>query len=117
MVKLTSNSESRKGIPVFSGFVDYFPDAMAEVARLSQVSNAKHNPGEPLHWSREKSDDHLDCLMRHMLEANAMDDDGFTHAVKVAWRAMAYLQIQIEEARSLAEFDHAIGGNTNENAG
>ncbi len=96
---MEKDSDKRKDIPVFSGFVNYFPDAMAEVARLSLASNEKHNPGEPLHWSKGKSNDHLDCLMRHLLEWDQMDDDGFQHDVKVAWRAMAHLQTRIETGR------------------
>jgi len=43
---LPTNSAERKEAPVFSGFMAYFPDAIAEVARLSKASNDKHNPGE-----------------------------------------------------------------------
>jgi len=31
--------------------------------------------------------------MRHQLEVGTIDTDGFDHAVKVAWRAMAQLEI------------------------
>ncbi len=95
---IETDSDKRKDIPVFTGFVDYFPLAMAEVARLSKAANDKHNPGEPLHWSKHLSNDHADCLMRHLLEAGTMDTDGFSHTVKVAWRAMALLQIELEGA-------------------
>lgn len=95
---LPTDSEERKGTPVYSGFMAYFPDAMAEVARLSQAGNDKHNPGEPLHWSREKSCDHADCIVRHQLEWDKVDDDDFYHAVKVAWRAMAQLQVLLERS-------------------
>ena len=81
---------------MFKGFLDYFPLAVAEVARLSLASNEKHNPGEPLHWSKDKSNDHLDCLARHLLEAGKEDTDGFLHDVKVAWRALANLQTILE---------------------
>ena len=77
----------RKTIPVYSGFVRYFPDAMAMVARLSYAGNEQHNPGTPLHWDRSKSGDELDAMMRHVL-----DEDWEA----VAWRAMANLQKQIE---------------------
>ena len=93
---ITTDSDDRKEIPVYSGFMNYFPDAIAEVARLSQVGNDKHNPGQPLHWDRDKSNDHSDCLMRHQIEYYKMDTDGFHHAVKVAWRAMAQLQVLLE---------------------
>jgi hypothetical protein len=94
---LPTDSEERKNAPVYSGFMSYFPDAIAEVARLSAASNEKHNGNDPLHWSRDKSDDHADCGARHMLELGTMDDDGFFHDVKWAWRAMANLQVLLEE--------------------
>lgn len=93
---MEKDSDKRKGIPVWSGFMNYFPDAIAEVARLSLAANEKHNPGEPLHWSKSKSNDHADCLARHLLEYDEVDDDGFRHDVKVAWRAMALLQTRLE---------------------
>jgi hypothetical protein len=90
-------SAERKATPVFSGFMAYFPDAVMEVAKLSQEANEKHNPGEPLHWSKHKSNDHADCLVRHQLEWDTVDPDtGYYHAVAVAWRAMAQLQILLE---------------------
>jgi hypothetical protein len=99
--RLETDSAKRKDVPIYSGFVRYFPDAMAEVARLSKAGNDKHNPGEPLHWSRAKSDDHLDCLARHLVEAGTLDDDGFLHDVKIAWRAMTNLQVLLERVRGL----------------
>ena len=93
---ITTDSAERKDIPISSGFLNYFPLAVAEVARLSKKGNDKHNPGEPLHWAKEKSNDHADCLARHLLEHDKMDDDGFKHDVKVAWRAMALLQTRLE---------------------
>jgi hypothetical protein len=96
---ITTDSEERKDVPVFSGCLAYFPEALAEVARLSQAGNDKHNPGQPLHWSRGKSNDHLDCLTRHLLEAGVVDTDGFYHDVKVAWRALANLQLLMENVQ------------------
>lgn len=87
----------RKGIPLFSGVLAYFPDALVEVARLSQAGNQKHNPGAPLHWARGKSMDHADCIVRHLLEYDDTDpEDGILHATKVAWRALALLQEELE---------------------
>jgi hypothetical protein len=34
------------------GLLDYFPNALAEVARHSKLAGDKHHPGEPLHWER-----------------------------------------------------------------
>lgn len=95
-MSLPTRADIRKSVPVHSGFVKYFPDAMAAVAVLSRIGNDQHNPGEPLHWAREKSTDELDALTRHLLEAGTVDVDGVPHSVKVAWRAMANLQKEIE---------------------
>jgi hypothetical protein len=93
---LPSDSAARKDIPLASGLLDYFPAALAAVAELSRVGNEKHNPGEPLHWARAKSSDHADCIMRHLIERGAIDTDGMSHSVKIAWRALALLQEELE---------------------
>ena len=103
-MSLPTDAQARKNIPVYSGFIKYFPDAICEVARLSKVGNDQHNPGQPLHWAKEKSSDELDALMRHLIDDAAgvpVDTDGIDHAVKVAWRAMANLQ-RLCDARNAA---------------
>lgn len=88
---------TRKDYPITTGCIHYFPDALKAVARCSKIGNDQHNPGEPLHWAKDKSTDHLDCLGRHLAEAGTFDvDDGIMHDVKVAWRALANLQTLIE---------------------
>ena len=99
--RLETDSDKRKDLPIYSGVIRYFPDALAEVARLSQIGNEKHNKGQPLHWARSKSTDELDCLVRHLAEAGTLDTDGVYHDVKVAWRALANLQKLIERERGL----------------
>lgn len=96
---LPADAKERKGIPIATGVVDYFPDALVAVARLSQIGNDQHNPGQPLHWSRGKSTDHRDTLLRHFTDAGTLDTDGVRHSAKVAWRALAILQLEIEAAR------------------
>lgn len=96
--------KTRKDVPICTGVLDYFPDALIEVARLSKIGNDQHNPGQPLHWSKGKSNDHPDCLIRHQLDRGKFDTDGVRHSAKVAWRALAQLQIEIEnEAAALIE--------------
>lgn len=51
-----------------SGCVNYFPAALAGVAKHSKMGNDKHNPGEPLHHARGKSMDHGDCVLRHLMD-------------------------------------------------
>ena len=82
-----------------TGVLDYFPDALVEVARVSKVGNDQHNPGQPLHWDRSKSTDHADCIVRHLLERGTLDSDGMRHTAKVAWRALALLQTELEGER------------------
>lgn len=93
---LPHDAAGRKAIPLASGLLDYFPDALIAVASLSFIGNAQHNPGKPLHWDRSKSTDHDDCLMRHFMARGTVDTDKVRHRTKVAWRALAALQEEIE---------------------
>lgn len=89
---------ARKGIPLCTGVLDYFPDALAAVAECSRMGNEQHNPGKPLHWDRSKSGDEADALLRHLVERGSIDTDGIRHSAKLAWRALALLQKEIEAA-------------------
>ena len=94
-------ANARKRTPIYSGVVKYFPDAIAEIARVSFIGNEQHNKGEPLHWARGKSPDEPDALMRHLTDharGEVFDDDGTRHLSKAAWRALALLQKELEDA-------------------
>jgi nucleoside 2-deoxyribosyltransferase len=96
---LPTGSEARKNIPITTGVLDYFPAAIAEVAKVSKAGNDKHNPGEPMHHARSKSMDQADCIARHLLERGGIDPEtGQRHSAQLAWRALAMLQIELEEA-------------------
>jgi hypothetical protein len=105
-MSLPTDSATRKNIPIASGVLDYFPAAIAEVAYVSFVGNEKHNPGEPLNHARGKSMDHADCIARHLIDRGTIDvvtlPDGrefkVRHSAYVAWRALALLQQELEEA-------------------
>ena len=92
----------RKALPIFSGVLLYFPDALLAVADVSKKGNDQHNPGEPLHWAKEKSADEADALLRHLIDAGKVDVDGVRHSAKVAWRALALLQREIDAERGVA---------------
>lgn len=96
--KLPEEAQARKAIPIATGCIDYFPDAIAAIAELSRIGNEQHNPGQPLHWDRSKSQDEADAMMRHFVDRGTIDTDGVRHSTKVAWRALALLQKEIETA-------------------
>lgn len=96
---LPSDYAERKAYPVGTGVLDYFPDALISVSEVSRIGNDQHNPGEELHWARGKSMDHANTLIRHFMERGAKDTDGARHSAKMAWRALALLQQEIEAER------------------
>ena len=95
-VRLPTDAQARKNLPICTGVLDYFPDALAAVAHCSKVGNDQHNPGQPLHWERGKSTDHADCAVRHLLQRGTIDTDGVPHTAKAAWRILALLQLEVE---------------------
>ena len=101
---LSTDPKVRKNMPITTGVLDYFPKALAMVAMCSKVGNDQHNPGQPLHWARDKSADHADCISRHLIDRFNNDTDGVPHAVKLAWRALANLETMIENGE-IDEFE------------
>ena len=94
---LPCDGKARKEMPIGTGVIDYFPRALAAVAQLSKAGNDKHNPGLPLHWSKGKSTDHPDCIIRHFIDRGKIDpDSGLLHDVGLAWRALANLEMVLE---------------------
>lgn len=116
------DSASRKKVPMFSGVMAYFPDAIAALAEHSFKGNEKHNPGEPLHHARGKSMDHTDCIMRHLANYKGMDGDAL-EVVALFWRAGALCQEVLErkygltlpegviDARAFEETNSLVGPN------
>lgn len=101
---LPTAAQDRKALPLATGVLDYFPLALVEVAKTSKVGNDQHNPGQPLHWAKGKSTDHADSLLRHLMERGTVDTDGVRHTAKVAWRALALLQTEMEDEQKLATY-------------
>jgi hypothetical protein len=100
-----ADSSGRKAIPVADFLREYFPLAIIAMTRHSVKANEKHNPGQALHWSRHKSSDHANCIVRHQMESDGFatdPDTGELIEVAVAWRACAQAQIA-EENRIMRE--------------
>lgn len=96
---LPTDPKERKDLPIASGVLDYFPKALAEVAKVSKRGNDQHNGVDtPLRWDRSKSTDESDALIRHFLERGKIDLDGQRHSAKVAWRSLALLEKELEQS-------------------
>ena len=106
---MEKNNKKRKQIPLYSGLIKYFPDALCEVARVSYIGSKQHHPDKEIHWDREKSSDDLDALMRHLMENGMHDIDGVRHSAKIAWRALAHLQKEIEGDKFQEGYDEQFG--------
>jgi hypothetical protein len=105
-MSLPTEAKARKAVPLYSGVLRYFPRALIAVAQCSYRGNEQHNPGQPLHWAKGKSTDHLDCLLRHMVDdilGVAIDTDQTAHLTKVAWRALAELETHLEREAAKPE--------------
>lgn len=104
LTTLPTDSNERKDLPLFSGCLRYFPAAIAGVSRISKIGNDKHNKGLPLHHARNKSGDHTDCIIRHMMDAEDLliqiergestitEQQLLDEVSCIVWRALAYSQ-------------------------
>src|SRR3546814_20987033 len=71
---LPDDATKRLEYPMADGLRDYFPNALAEVSRLSHAATKQHHPDKPMHWDRSKSTDHRNKIMRHLVDAGKLDD-------------------------------------------
>lgn len=97
---LGDESKLRKRVPLFRGLFQYFPAALAGVAKLSDIGNRQHNLGEELFHDRAKSKDEADALLRHLMdlsERGGFDQYGNPQVFFIAWRALSLAQKWCEE--------------------
>jgi hypothetical protein len=100
---LPTDSAERKNTPICTGVFDYFPRALAYISRVSKQGQIQHNLPK-LGWDKTKSTDHPDCIARHLIERGTRDPlDGLRHSGKLGWRALANLEIELEEAEKNGE--------------
>jgi hypothetical protein len=101
-VSLPTDDKSRKALPLWTFLMGYFPDVFVEVAKVSIKGNEQHNPGQPLHWARDKSTDQMNTAFRHLFDygrGTKRDIDGQYHLAKAIWRLSAELQLLIEQEK------------------
>lgn len=100
---LPQDPTARKQIPIYSGFVRYFPAAIAGAAAVSQMAMKQHKL-PALGHDRTKSTDHTDCVPRHMMDVEdliAAYDRGekvdvnliLLEASSAVWRVSAWSQM------------------------
>ncbi len=92
---LPTEAGARKSLPIGTAVLDYFPLALAEIAKVSLAGQLQHKTKG---WDRTKSMDESDALIRHYLDRGTIDGDGLRHSAKMAWRALALLQKECEAA-------------------
>jgi hypothetical protein len=101
-LSLPEDPKLREQFPLYDYMHGYFPDAYLEEVRVSWVGNEQHNPGERMHWARDKSSDHMNKAMRHIASYGSgekKDTDNTYHLAKAIWRLKARLQLDIEAER------------------
>lgn len=82
---------------VVQGFMQYFPKAIAEVARVSEFGAQKYA------WANWQFVDagverYTEALGRHLLETNPVDpESNLLHAAHTAWNAMARLELMLKD--------------------
>lgn len=124
MSVLPHNDKERKNLPIFKLICNYFPKALREVTRVAVANNVRYNPDRKpadINWARGKSTDQMGSLFRHMLESQvdglvfealppevqAACGPGFERVyvlAEAAWRALAALELQIEEQECKVPF-------------
>lgn len=91
---LPTDAAARKAVPLWRGVHEFFPAALAGVARVTVAGSKQHHGGDEIFDDRSKSNDDADCLLRHLEDAftgDGMDGD-IPHIDKVAWRALRLSQ-------------------------
>jgi hypothetical protein len=106
---IPQDAKLRKQYPMASGLLDYFPDALAVISNVSYLGNEQHNSGKPIHWDRSKSGDESDTIIRHFAQRGTIDSDGVRHSAKMAWRALALLQKEIEKDQADCRLSQSYG--------
>lgn len=97
---IPTDDAGRKRLQLWTFLMEYFPDTFLALVEVAIKGNEQHNPGQPLHWAREKSKDQMNTAFRHMFDYGRgviRDTDGQYHLAKAIWRLSAQLQLDIEK--------------------
>ena len=87
-MSLPVDPKERKRVPLSQVF-SYFESALIGLAQVIEAGKVQH---QTIGWARDKSTDHPDALLRHLIDRDSVDVDGIPHVDKVLWRAAALSQ-------------------------
>jgi hypothetical protein len=87
----------RQTYPIGTFICEFFPHALAELARFSHKQQQKHNPDGPIGWAKDKSVWSIDRVFRHAMEAQRLYNEGDIEAAgeefkSLAWRSLEGLE-------------------------
>lgn len=93
--------------PVMTGFLHYFPNAVAAIALVSQAGINKGYAAGSWMTVANGVDRYGDAMVRHILHEEGCEYDtgpggtGVLHAAQVAWNALARLELLLIEGTPL----------------
>lgn len=77
------DDEERQKYAVGTFICEFFPHAIAELARFSHDMQQKHNPDKPMGWAKDKSVGNGNQIFRHQMDGEFRE---------VAWRGLEQLE-------------------------
>jgi hypothetical protein len=80
--------------PIARGRLDYFPDALAEVAKLSYLGTSNTIRARRC-TTRAAEHGSRGCIVRHLVGRGGFDG-GMRESAALAWRSLALLQEELE---------------------
>lgn len=96
-----ARKDDRGKAPIYRGVLSYFPNAVAEVATVSDFGATKYAWNGWLHVPNG-IDRYSDALVRHLAQEGAGEiydpESGLRHASHVAWGALARLELMLRKA-------------------
>lgn len=90
-------------VPILQGALEYFPNALREVAQVSYKGSLKYT------WKGwmdvpDGINRYGNALARHLLATDLYDEDtGCLHSAQVAWNALARLELILREQKEKAK--------------
>lgn len=94
---IPEDDAERACYPIGTYLTEYCPNALLALSKHSYEANEKHNPGEEIHWARDKSIGSINRIFRHLFEfawhyGRGEKDKSRYHLTAAAWRTNELLE-------------------------